>query len=218
MKKILLYGNTDLAELVYFYAAAEKQLTIEAAVVPQKFLSLSSKLPIKNIPFENIETTHSPNDYAFIVCVGYTKMNSVRSEIFKEINEKGYEIINYIHHTANIYSNNIGYGNIIFPNVTIDPYTAIGNGNIFYPCSILSHHSSIQNFNFFAVRACVAGHVSIKNNCFIGANATIKDNVNIESEVLIGANAYVSKDCSEKVVIVPTKSRILESKTGYDFY
>ncbi len=173
-------------------------------------------LPI--VDFENVEKYFPPDEYGIYICLGYTNMNSERERIFKTAQEKGYEILSFIHPTAVVNSQSMGIGNIVFENAVIGPFTDIGNGNIFKAGASIAHHSSVGNFNFFAVNSSAAGKVVIKNNCFLGNNCTIKNRITIADKTLVGAGCYVSKDTEPYSVYVPARSICLQDKKSTDFF
>lgn len=217
-KKLIIFGINDFAELVYNYIVKDiPDIDIAAFTVNSKYMPSSKKYnDIDVVPFEDIEKIYQSNEYKILVCVGYKNMNINRKELFEGVKNKGYEIADFIHSDAKVYSNNIGIGNIILPEVIIEPFVEIGCGNIFYTKCLISHHTKIGNFNFFAVDCCVAGHVSIENNSFLGANSTIRNGINIGSYSLIGASAYVNKNVNEYNAVMPAKS-IISSKKSTDF-
>jgi sugar O-acyltransferase (sialic acid O-acetyltransferase NeuD family) len=217
MKKILIFGTTDLAELVYFYIQKDKLHTPAAFTTHKQYLKQNTLFNLPVVPFEDIAKNYSPKEFSIALCIGYTKVNEARKKIFYEIKERGYQIENIIFSSSRVETDNMGEGNIILPYAAIDPFCKIGNGNIFYPNSLLSHHSAMGDFNFIAVNACIAGNVTIHDNNFIGANATIKNGATIGSYNLIGANAYVSHQLTHNQVIVPQQSIVLTNKQSSDF-
>lgn len=217
MKKILIFGTTDLAELVYFYIQKNKLYTPVAFTTHKKYLTQNTLFNLPVIPFEDITKNYSPKECSFALCIGYTKVNEARKKTFYEIKERGYHIENILFPSSRVETEHMGEGNIVFPCASIDPFCQLGNGNIFYPHSLLSHHSTMGNFNFIAVKACIAGNVTIHDNNFIGANATIKNGITIGSYNLVGANAYVSHELTQNQVIVPEQSIILTHKQSSDF-
>lgn len=217
MKKLLIFGTTDLAKLVYFYITKDKLFEVAAFTTHKAYIKEQTLFNLPVIPFEDIPKNFSSNEFSFALCIGYTKVNEVRKKIFYDIKMLGYTIENIILKNSRVETTAMGEGNIIFPNASLDPFCQIGDANIFYPNSLLSHHSKIGNFNFIAVNACITGHVTIRNNNFIGANSTIKNGITVDSYNLIGANSYVSKNLTQKQVIVPEKSIILKDKQSSEF-
>lgn len=215
IQKVLFFGITDLAQIIYHFLKNDNTYEICGFVVDKKFMP--NKKYIFNKPiidFDVLQRNFSPKEYSFFLCVGYNKMNKPRKQIYNKLKNMGYTVENFIHKDAKVYTKDIGDGNIFLAGATIDPYTTIGNGNIFFTDSLLSHHSIMGNFNFMAVKSCITGHTTIKNNCFFGAHSTIKNGLKINSYTLVGANSYVCKDTSKYSVIVPKRSLLL-NKLAY---
>lgn len=215
MKEVLIFGITDLAEVLAYNLENDKQYKIAAITVDKEYLinplgEILRKYPC--VPFETVEQYYPNDKYDFFICVGYSHMNEGRRETYQRIKEKGYRVLTYIHPTALILTNDVGEGNIIFENVTIGSFCSIGICNIFYPCSHIAHHTKVGDYNFFAISCSVAGHVQIGNQCFVGNNSTTRDKISISDKTLIGAGAYLSC-CTEKGdVFVPERSVKLMKK------
>jgi sugar O-acyltransferase (sialic acid O-acetyltransferase NeuD family) len=218
MKKALIFGTNDFAELLYFHLRKDVNASTEvcAFTISQRYYSSSEFCGLPVFPFEEICDNFPPSEYGIFVCVGYKDMNENRRKIFGTITEKGYDVLSFIHPTAQMNALYIGKGTIIMPNVVIGEYCTVGNGNIFYHGSIIAHHSHIGNFNFFAINSCVSGHVTINDGCFFGANSTIRNSVTIANQTLVGANAYVDKDTKPQCVIVPSRSKILKGLSSFN--
>ena len=216
-KKVLIFGITDLAQILFHFLQHDKTYNVCAFIVNEKYIPKNKKLYNKPIyEFETLTQRFPANEYSIFLCIGYNNMNESRKRIFYKLKEMGYKIETFIHKDAKIYGSNLGEGHIFLSGVTIDPYTTIGDANIFFTDTLFSHHSTIGNFNFLAVKSCVTGHVKIKDNCFLGAHSTIKNGLNIDSYTLVGANAYISKDTSMYDVVVPERSILLDNKKSIE--
>lgn len=142
-------------------------------------------------------------------------MNSVRETVFLRIKKAGYNFATFIHPSAVVASNSeIGEGNIILENVTIQPFTKIGDNNVFWSNVNICHHTKIGSYNFFAASSVILGKVLIEDRCFIGCNATVKNETIVASDTLIGAAAYYDKNEKSGAVIVPHKSIILSKNAS----
>lgn len=197
-RKVIIFGITDLAEILYSYLFHSENYEVIAFCVDKEYLPKAKKfhnLPIYS--YDQVKKIFSPNEYGIFICIGYKSMNKYREFCFKKVEKDGFEICSFVHPSALVLARSKGYGNIIFPNVVIDQLSEIGIGNVFYPCSVLSHHSTVGNFNYFSVKSCICGHVSITNNCFFGANCTIKNGVKVSSYTFVGASTYINKDTSD---------------------
>lgn len=218
VQKVLIFGITDLAELLFSYIESDPNYNVLGFVVDHQFQEKKEFCGKEVYTFENIDDNFSPTLVSFFVCVGYTKMNTVREHVFKRIKDKKYSILSYFHPSSIVLSSSLGEGNLVFPNVMLDKFTTIADGNVFYPESLLAHHSSVGSFNFFAVKSCVCGHVKVKNNCFIGANSTIKNGVELNAYTLVGGGTYINKDTDSYGVYVPAMSVKLTKKSSIEIH
>ncbi|GHU72378.1 hypothetical protein FACS189450_10050 [Spirochaetia bacterium] len=219
-KKAIIFGINDFAEILFYQLNKDANNLPEICgfIVNRKYLPvepLFCGLPV--VAFEDLPLQFSAAEFGVFVCIGYKNMNEGRKKVFESLDSLGYDILSFIHSSAQIDTKQMGKGTIVMQNAVIGEYCAIGDGNIFYPGSMLAHHSSIGSYNFFAVNSCVSGHVSIGDCCFFGANSTIKNGITISDKTLVGANAYVAKNTESKSVIVPARSSILLNKTSSDF-
>lgn len=214
-EKVFIFGITDLAENL-FYHLAEDKIEITGFVVNHDYKQKDSFLGYPVYAYESLDEAFASSEISFYICIGYTKMNSFRKNIFEDIKKKKFRIKSYVHKTANVFTKDIGEGNLIFECAYIGMYSHIGNGNIFYPRSMIAHHAQVGDFNFFSVSCSVAGKVTIGDENFFGNNSTTKDKIAIADRVLIGAGAYADRNLENNQVLVPQKSILLEGRKSYD--
>jgi acetyltransferase-like isoleucine patch superfamily enzyme len=169
------------------------------------------------VAFEDVEKHFSPEKFKMMICMGYSKMNTVRELKFAQAKEKGYQILGYRHSTAIVLSDDIDPTNIIMEGVIIGQGCKVGTGNVFWPMAHVAHDTTVGNYNFFTISCSIAGNIKIGNNCIFGNNCTIKNGVKIEDYALIGAGAYISHDVEAESVYVPPRSYRLEEKKSWDF-
>lgn len=215
MKKIVIFGLTDLALRVSHHILQDSQYEVVAYTVERKYMQEQFfNKPV--VPFENIEKYYPPDSVGMLICIGYTDMNMVRKRIYSEAKVKGYRIMSYIHPTATISTDTMGEGTIIFERVIIGQFVKLGAMNVFDIGTAISHHSEIGDFNYFAPSVAMAGYVTVGKNCFFGVNSTIRNKVSISDYTLVGAGCYVSKDTEPYSVQVPVRSVTLEGKSSLD--
>jgi sugar O-acyltransferase (sialic acid O-acetyltransferase NeuD family) len=217
-KKSVIFGIGDFAELLYCHLNKNTNNTpmVCGFTMNQMYLSSQEFCGLPVVPFEDIVYQFPPDDYGVFLCVGYKEMNEGRRIIFESIKANGYNILSFIHPTAQINTMHIGEGTIAMPNSIVGEYCTIGKSNIFYHGSMVAHHSHVGDYNFFAVSSCVAGHVTVGNSCFFGAHSTVRNGLTIADHTLIGANAYVDKDTDPLSVIVPARSIKLDGISSMD--
>lgn len=216
MKNIIIFGNGEFAKLMKYYIDNDTDYKILAITVDRSFINSDNDEidGIKVLPFDEIVNRFSPNECSILIAIGYSKMNTIRENIFKKCKKLGFSIASYISSTAIIAGNSVlGEGNIILEDVLIQPFVQIGDCNIIWYKSAIAHNCNIGDFNTFAGMSSVSGDVVIENNCFIGNNSTIKDKLTIANYTLVGAGSYINYNTSEYDVFVPCKSKLLEKKS-----
>ncbi len=199
MKKIIIYGITEMAEYLYPYLIRDKKVEVVAFTVESKYLNKDTLFDKKVIPFENIEDKYSPKDYEVIIAIGPTQMNKIREKYFILAKEKGYSLYSYVSNLASVMSP-IGENNIIADFAVIQPNAKIGDNNIIYEHSIICTNASVGSHNYIAPAAKIGTNDNIGNNIKLGMNSTLKTDINIENESLVGAHSYISKNTEFKGV------------------
>jgi len=218
MQKAIIFGATDLAEILYNHLIRTPDSPeIHAFAVDAEYWKGGAFCGLPVVSSADCAKQYPPVEYGVYICVGYSGMNRRRHELYDWHKEQGYSILSYVHPSAQIYSDKIGIGTIAFANVLLDVKSQIGDGNIFYPGCNISHHSAVGNFNYFSPEVCVCGHCVIENYCFLGANSTVKDKTSVADKSLVGACAYVAKNTERASVIAPLRSIVFKDKTSLDF-
>lgn len=108
----------------------------------------------------------------------------------------------------------IGFGNIIGTNVTIEPNVKIGNHNIILSGTIIAHDTTIGNNNFFGLGVLVQGGVQIGNNVFLSAGTIIEPEVVIADSVLTMAGAIIYCDILSGAMALCKTSTIIPIPQG----
>tara|TARA_B100000242_G_C43015412_1_gene472151 strand:- start:670 stop:1335 length:666 start_codon:yes stop_codon:yes gene_type:complete len=201
LQKILIYGNGKVAKILFQFL--KKNFHVEAFTVDEKLIKQKYIEGLPLVGFEKIHKKFDTNDYKMIIAVGYSQMNCIREQKYKEAKFKGYSFINYIHPSVEIHENvKIGKNNIILDHVAIQPYASIGNSNFLWSNSVIGHGSAIRDYNWIASGAVISGDAIVKSKCFFGVNASIGHNVTVENENFIGANTLITKNTGKKNVFI----------------
>ena len=128
-------------------------------------------------------------DVEILIAIGYTKMNELREKIYTMLKKDSFSICTWISSKAIVYSDTIGEGTIILPNVMVGPGCKIGKCNFFESSVSLSHDNMIGDFNFFSTNCVLGGFAEIKNHCFMGLNCTVKSDICINDYTLLGSGS-----------------------------
>lgn len=206
MKKVIIFGIGDSAELVKYYLETDsKYIDIYEVVgfcIDKEYRKADVFLGKPLINFENIEKIFPPEEYYLFNTLGYSKINTLREKKYLEGKAKGYSYINYISSKAIVLGKIDGENNFIEEGAIIQPFSKIGNNNVIRYGSAIGHHSEIQNNCFIAPKVSIAGRVLIKNNCFLGINSTIFDYLVLEERTLVGGGTLIRRNTEKEQAII----------------
>lgn len=192
MKKLLIFGTTDAAELAHFYFATDSDYEVVAFTVDSAFLKTDTFCGLPVIPFEKIAATHPPESHELFVALGYSKLNQVRKEKYLAARALGYRLASYVSSKATVLNNGkIGTNCFILEDNTIQPFVVIGHNVTLWSGNHIGHHSEIRDHCFLASHIVVSGRVVIGEACFIGVNATLRDHIAVGENSIIGAGALL---------------------------
>ena len=82
MKKVIIFGNSEIADLAYYYFLNDSQFQVVAFTIDDSYIKNDTfnKLPL--IPFSKIEKEFSPDEYLIHVALSYKRLNKLREEKF----------------------------------------------------------------------------------------------------------------------------------------
>lgn len=195
---LIIYGINRQAQQLYYYLTREGY-NVEAFCVDKDFYKEAALLGRPVVFFEDIVSLYPPNKYDIILSFGYKNMVKNRKEKYILCHDRGYRTPTYISADAKVYTNTIGDGVIIFPNVVIEPFVEIGNGCFFESSCTIAHHSIIGEFCFFAPGVTTGGGIIVGDYCFFGVASIIASDKNIAPRTLVGAGVSVTKDTIEGI-------------------
>ncbi len=217
MKKLLVFGTGDFADVVSYVLEAKLGRPVEAYVVHGQYRSADRYAGRPLGALEDMCREYPPQEYAVVPGMIGKKMFDQRAAVFAQLFDWGYELENVIDPSAQVDTEEIGRGNIILANVCVEAHCRIGDGNILWQNAVLPHHNVIGSFNNLAPSVSLSGYSRVGNHCFLGNHVCVKNRVEIADYAYIGAGAYISRNVEKGAVMVPPRSYKLEGKTGYDF-
>ncbi|WP_460155423.1 acetyltransferase [Pseudomonas sp. S2_H10] len=203
MKKLIIFGLTDAAELALYYFSNDSAYQVEAFAVDPDYMPADKSF--KGFPvvaFDEVTRTYPPDRYVFFVALGYSKLNQIRKEKYLAVKALGYEMVSYISSRATVLTEDIGENCFILEDNTVQPFVSIGNNVTLWSGNHVGHHSRIEDHCFLASHIVVSGRVTIGESCFLGVNATLRDHVTIGEKCIIGAGALILGDVAAEGVYV----------------
>ncbi len=193
MKKLIIYGIGEYAEIAHYYFQSEGIYNVECFVVDKEFYEENRFLGLEVKTFDEIENNISQfNDYEFFVAIGFSNQNTNRKNVFNKIKNLGFKFASYISKDALIADNVvIGKNAFILEQNNLQPFVKIGDNVVLWSGNHIGHHSVIDDHTFITSHAVISGGVKIGSQCFIGVNATIVDHVVVENNAFIKANSLI---------------------------
>jgi sugar O-acyltransferase (sialic acid O-acetyltransferase NeuD family) len=210
MGKVVIFGATELAEMLHFYLTHDSSYEVVAFTVDRDYLKEETMCGLPVIPFEEMVSKYPPNQCQMLVAIWYSRVNKTRAEKYFQIKEKGYELISYISSKAVTWPGSpIGDNCIILERSVCQPFTTIGNNVFIMNSCTIGNHSVIKDHCYLAPQTVVLGAVTVEPYCFIGANSTIRDQVTIARECVIGAGGLILENTRERGVYRGNTSQLL---------
>ena len=199
MKKLLIFGNSVMAEVALFYFNRDSEYEVLGFCVDQEFIENNKFCNLPVFPFEEVEKSHPCSEIDFFIAIGPTKMNVVREGKFLAVKSKGYHCASYISPYA-ICDSKIPENCYIADHAIINPNVELSANTYIYEQVIVSAHATIDKNCYIAPKAYIGSYSFVRNNCILGVNCIIKSKVTVKQYSLIGSNCYIAKDTEEQGV------------------
>jgi len=202
-KKLVIFGDGDIAQLAHFYFSTDSEYEVVAFTVDAGYIEKSHFCDLPVIPFEEIEDSNPPEEFSLFIALSYSKLNAIRKEKYLAARASGYEIASYVSSKATVLNQDrIGENCFVLEDNTIQPFVEIGNNVTLWSGNHIGHHSIIRDHSFIASHVVVSGGVEIGEQCFIGVNATLRDRVKVGDRCVIGAGALLLADAEADGVYI----------------
>lgn len=195
MSKVIIFGTQDFASLAHFYLKEDSDHTVVAFSLTREYITETSFEGLPVVPFEEVDATYDPAEYAFFAPMSHRRMNKLRQSMYAQIKAKGYSLISYVSSKATVFSNvTIGENCFILEDNTIQPFVKIGDNVVLWSGNHIGHHSVIKDHVLFTSQVVLSGHCVVEPYSFFGVNAAIRDGVTIGEGSLIAMSASVTRD------------------------
>jgi sugar O-acyltransferase (sialic acid O-acetyltransferase NeuD family) len=201
LKKAVIFGTTDFAQVAAVYLRDDAGYSVEAFTVNQRYIAEPSLLDIPIVAFEMLERTHPPGEFDIFCAIGFSKVNANRRAVYRECVVKGYRLPSYVNSGVRRWKEtSIGDGCFIFEENVIQPFASIGENCVLWSGNHIGHHSVVGNNVFIASHVVISGRCTIGDNAFLGVNATLRDGITVAPNCVVGAGAILLKDTLENGV------------------
>lgn len=212
MKKIIIFGLSEIAEIAHFYFKHDSCYMVEAFTVDKAYLNKQTFCHLPVVPFETLENHYPPSEFDLFIAVSYAQANQVRAAKFNQAIKKGYQLVSYVSSKATIWPDlSIGQNCFILEDNTIQPFVKIGDNVTLWSGNHIGHHAVINPHCFISSHVVISGGVHIGKNCFLGVNSTFHDHITIGDGCIIGAGAVVTKSTESNGIYVGNPARLIKS-------
>lgn len=209
--KVIIYGDSDFAEQVYYQLESDGRYQVVAFTVDEARLDKTSFKGLPVIEFQKLKEHYSLEDVALFPAIGYSKLNKIRELVMSEIKQSGFQLFTYISKNAVISSQvSIGEGVYICEFVSIGANAKIGQSVLILPNSSIAHNVVISDYSYVSQSTTIGGNVTVKSYSFLGLGCTIKNSITIEEYNIIGSAANVIKSTTPNGVYIGNPAKRLK--------
>ena len=219
MKKLILFGADDYAEVANYLFEHDTDYTVECFSVDQQYLKQGKFCGKPVVAFEDIEKYYPPSQFEMFLAIGYSGVNSAREKKYNEAKEKGYHLASYISSKATVWDTlRIGDNSFVFENNNIQPFVIIGNNVVLWSGNHVGHHSIVEDHVFITSHVVVSGRCVVGHNSFLGVNSTLNDHVMLAPRTVVGSGALITCDTEEGCVYKAQKTEKYKKTSDELFY
>lgn len=219
MKKLVIVGAGEFAEIAYEYFTHDSDYEVVAFAVESQYMSKDQttlfNLPI--VPFETMEQVYPPQEYHVFVALTYVQLNRARTRLFHACKQKGYTCASYVSSHCFFWHNaTIGENSFIFEDNTIQYHVSIGNNVILWSGNHIGHRTVIEDDCWLTSHCVISGYCHIGKGSFLGVNSTLGDNVTLGEDTVFGAGSLTVHSLPDKgCVYVGSPAKKL-NRTSYE--
>lgn len=202
MSNVVIFGVGDFGRIAHRYLERDSDHTVVAFTAHREYVEIEELNGLPVIPYEDLASHHGPGDASMLVAAGFSKVNQVRADIYRQCKADGYDFVTYVSSQAMVWPDvPIGENTFIFEANVVQPGVSIGDNVVLWSGNHIGHDTTIGNNVFIASHVVISGNCTVQDNCFVGVNATFRDGITVAPRCVIGAGAIVMKDTEEGDVL-----------------
>jgi len=214
MPNVVIFGNSDWADLAHHYLTHDSPYDVVAFTVDRDYLKEKEHRGLPVVAFEEVAKHFPPEDNQMFIPISFKKMNRVRAAKYDQAKAWGYRLASYVSSKATTWPGfACGENCFIFEDNTIQPFVHIGNDVVMWSGNHIGHHSVIKDHITITSHVVVCGRCTIESFCFLGVNSLIRDETVVAEGTLVGAGAVILRDTKEWEVykVMPTEPAAIRS-------
>lgn len=209
MKKLVIFGNGQVADIIYDYFKNDNNFEVISFCVDDKFYLKKKHFNLPVIPISKLKKYYPPKENYIFVALSYSNINQKRKEKFNQLKKMGYSFANLIVSKSSLPSSVvIGKNVAVLDSKCIQPFTQIKDNVFIWNGTIIGHHSVLQNHCWITSGSNIGGNSIIGEKSFLGLNSTVGNMVKIGKNCFLGANSLITKNLSSNRVCVNKDTNI----------
>ena len=199
MKKLVIVGLGETAELACDYFTADSDYEVVAFVGEQKYLEQNPDLRTKEgrpiVALERLTELYPPQEVEAFIGISYPKLNHDRSRFFYQLKDMGYRLPSFISSKATVHPTvKIGENCFIMEDNILQRNVTIGDNVILWCGNHIGHRSSIGSHTFVSCHVAVSGFCTVGEYCFLAINSALGNHITIADHNFIGAGVTITHD------------------------
>lgn len=215
MKKIVIFGNGQVADIMFSYFQTSKEYKVVAFCVDDKFQLKAKHLSLPLIPISKLNKNYPAKDYYIFIAISYAQMNQRRKDKYNQIKKMGYRFASFVNLKSELpKSAKIGENVAVLDAGCIQPFVKILNNVFIWNGTIIGHHTIIKNHSWITSGANIGGNSIIGEKSFLGLNSTVGNMVKIGKNCFLGANSLITKNLNNNKVCINKDTSIFNLKTA----
>jgi sugar O-acyltransferase (sialic acid O-acetyltransferase NeuD family) len=211
MSKVVLFGTGRGADVAFRFLRRDSDHEVCGFSTDLKYLENDTFHDLPVVAFEKVAQRFPPENYKFLIVLGYQNMNGLRAQKYLEAKAKGYSFISYVNSAFyRAEELNVGENCFILDNQSISLDVKIGNNVVMWSSNHIGDLSSIGDHSWLASHVTVAAEVNVQPYCFLGIGATVGNKLTLSQRTFVGANALVASNTEENSVHVSSASEAVD--------
>ena len=210
-KKLLIFGDGEIADLAFFYFSKEGRYEISAFIVDNPKQEKFKNLPL--LSTDDLENNFSNQEYLIHVALSYRNLNKNRQEKFKYFEGKNYEFASFVSENSTILTEkkNLGRNLFILEEQSIQTGVKIGDNVMIWSNNHIGHNSLIGNHTYISSNVTISGHCEIGERCFFGVNSCLSDFCKIGNDCFITMGSIVNSNLKDDSTAVNKSTSYYDS-------
>ena len=209
-KKLLIFGNGEIADLAFFYFSKQDIYDVSAFVVDDPKESKFNSMPL--ISKEDL-SKFPKEEYCIHVALSYRNLNKNRQEKFNFFENKKYNFASYVSEKATILTEkkNLGRNLFILEQQSIQRGVKIMDNVMIWSNNHIGHNTYIGQHTYISSNVTLSGHCKIGERCFFGVNSCVSDFCEIGDDCFITMGSIVNSNLKNDSTTINKSTEVYAS-------